>query len=161
VERGNKMSKITCVVREVNFCMYHVHVCSLLSAFWTREARQPTSEFVAAFPCPDGLMQDGTQAGGNEAYIISHRVLVVGVTSATRERGRERERETLRASVSIPTSTYCVNVPPRLSSRRNVSVLSREPPLGRPWTSPFIDARRCPAVQRGVAMRYVAGGEVP
>jgi hypothetical protein len=84
-------------------------------------------------------------------------VLVVGVTSATRERGRERE--TLRASVSISTSTYCVNVPPRLSSRRNVSVLLHA--LGRPWTSPFIDARRCPAVQRGVSMRYVAGGEVP
>ena len=35
-----------------------------LSAFWTHEDRQPTSEFVAACPCPDGLMQDGTQAGG-------------------------------------------------------------------------------------------------
>jgi hypothetical protein len=36
----------------------------LLSAFRTREDRQPTSEFVAACPCPDGLMQDGTQEGG-------------------------------------------------------------------------------------------------
>jgi hypothetical protein len=35
-----------------------------LSAFRTREDPQPTSEFVAACPCPDGLMQDGTQAGG-------------------------------------------------------------------------------------------------
>jgi hypothetical protein len=35
-----------------------------LSAFRTREDRQPTSEFVVACPCPDGLMQDGTQAGG-------------------------------------------------------------------------------------------------
>jgi hypothetical protein len=34
-----------------------------LSAFRTREDRQPTSEFVAACPCPDGLMQDGTQEG--------------------------------------------------------------------------------------------------
>jgi hypothetical protein len=34
-----------------------------LSAFWTREDRQPTSEFIAACPCPDGLMQDGTQEG--------------------------------------------------------------------------------------------------
>jgi hypothetical protein len=33
-------------------------------AFWTREDRQPTSEFIAACPYPDGLMQDGTQAGG-------------------------------------------------------------------------------------------------
>jgi hypothetical protein len=32
----------------------------ILSAFWTREVRQPTSEFVVACPCPDGLMQDGT-----------------------------------------------------------------------------------------------------
>jgi hypothetical protein len=35
-----------------------------LSAFWTREDPQPTSEFDAACPCPDGLMQDGTQGGG-------------------------------------------------------------------------------------------------
>jgi hypothetical protein len=35
-----------------------------LSAFRTREDRQPTSEFIAVCPCPDGLMQDGTQAGG-------------------------------------------------------------------------------------------------
>jgi hypothetical protein len=35
-----------------------------LSAFWTREDPQPTSEFVAACPCPDGLMQDGIQEGG-------------------------------------------------------------------------------------------------
>jgi hypothetical protein len=31
--------------------------------FWTREDRQPTSKFFAACPCPDGLMQDGTQEG--------------------------------------------------------------------------------------------------
>jgi hypothetical protein len=35
-----------------------------LSAFWTREDPQPTSEFDATCPCPDGLMQDGTQGGG-------------------------------------------------------------------------------------------------
>jgi hypothetical protein len=35
-----------------------------LSAFWTREDPQPTSEFDAACPCPDGLMQDETQEGG-------------------------------------------------------------------------------------------------
>jgi hypothetical protein len=38
--------------------------CFILSAFRTQEDRQPTSEFIAACPCPDGLMQDGTQAGG-------------------------------------------------------------------------------------------------
>jgi hypothetical protein len=72
-------------------------------------------------------------------------VLVVGVTSVARERGRERERESLRTSVSAylvcPASLYvnvsvCVHVRVRL-------------PLGRPWTSPFIDTRRCPAVQWG------------
>jgi hypothetical protein len=36
---------------------------AVLLAFRTREDRQPTSKFVAACPCPDGLMQDGTQEG--------------------------------------------------------------------------------------------------
>jgi hypothetical protein len=35
-----------------------------LSAFRTREDPRPTSEFDAACPCPDGLMQDETQEGG-------------------------------------------------------------------------------------------------
>jgi hypothetical protein len=35
-----------------------------LSAFRTREDHQPTCDFVALCPCPDELMQDGTQAGG-------------------------------------------------------------------------------------------------
>jgi hypothetical protein len=35
-----------------------------LSAFRTHVDHQPTSEFVVACPCPDGLMQDGTQEGG-------------------------------------------------------------------------------------------------
>jgi hypothetical protein len=34
-----------------------------LSAFRTREDPQPTSKFVVACPCPDGLMQYGTQEG--------------------------------------------------------------------------------------------------
>jgi hypothetical protein len=58
-----------------------------LSVFQTREVRQPTSEFVVACPCPDGLMQDGTQEG-NEAYIILHR--------GARSRGYKR-REGARA----------------------------------------------------------------
>jgi hypothetical protein len=37
---------------------YHYGV--QMSAFRTREDPQPTSEFFAACPCPDGLMQDGT-----------------------------------------------------------------------------------------------------
>jgi hypothetical protein len=36
----------------------------VLSVFWTREDPQPTSEFDAACPCPDGLMQDETREGG-------------------------------------------------------------------------------------------------
>ena len=35
-----------------------------LLAFRTHEDPQPTSEFVAACLCPDGLMQDGTQEVG-------------------------------------------------------------------------------------------------
>jgi hypothetical protein len=54
----------------------------------------PTSKFVAACLCPDGLAQDGTQER-NAARIISHQggVLVVGVTSV---RAREREGEPVR-----------------------------------------------------------------
>jgi hypothetical protein len=49
------------------------HICTLVivllyvimvSAFWTREDPQPTSEYDVACPCPDGLMQDETQEGG-------------------------------------------------------------------------------------------------
>jgi hypothetical protein len=35
-----------------------------LSAFRTHEDPRPTSELDVACPCPDGLMQDGTQEGG-------------------------------------------------------------------------------------------------
>jgi hypothetical protein len=61
-----------------------------VSAFRTRKDRQPTSEFVAACPCPDGLMQDGKQEG-NKAYVILHR--------GARSRGyKRRERARARAS---------------------------------------------------------------
>jgi hypothetical protein len=43
-------------------------------------------------------------------------VLVVGVTSAARQRGREQERERESLRVSVSTSTYCVNMSPRVSS---------------------------------------------
>jgi hypothetical protein len=43
----------------------------LLSAFRTRGVPGPTSKFVTACPCPDGLARDGTQ-GENAARIISH-----------------------------------------------------------------------------------------
>jgi hypothetical protein len=64
-----------------------------LSVFRTREDRQPTSEFVAACPCLDGLIQDGTQEG-NEAYVILHRgARSRGYKRCERARARERERE--------------------------------------------------------------------
>jgi hypothetical protein len=114
----------------------------ILSAFRTREDRQPTSKFVAACPCPDGLMQDGTQ-GGNEAYVISHR----GACS----RGYKR-RETARARARGRQPTLAV-LPRLFATSRGVLCV---PPraFGRPWASPFIDTRRCPAVQGGVAMCY-------
>jgi hypothetical protein len=64
----------------------------VVSVFWTREDPQPTSEFIAACPSPDGLMQDGTQEGGMMLILSCTGVLVVGVTSVARERERERER---------------------------------------------------------------------
>jgi hypothetical protein len=48
---------------------------------------EPTSEFIVACPCPDGLAQDGTQGGMR---------LVLSRTGGARSRGykrRERERE--------------------------------------------------------------------
>jgi hypothetical protein len=74
-------------------------------------------------------------------------VLVVGVTSVVR--GREGESKGERAPLS---TCLCLHVPLRPPQR---------PPLRKALDIPFIDARRCPVVQRGVAMRYVAGGEVP
>jgi hypothetical protein len=89
-----------------------------VSAFRTREDRQPTSKFVVVCPCPDGLMQDGTQEG-NEAYVISHQ--------GARSRGYKR-REGARARASegererVPA---CLPVCPR---RPTLSVLQRLSP---------------------------------
>jgi hypothetical protein len=53
----------------------------------------PTSEFVAACPSLDGLMQDGTQER-NEAYVILHRgARSRGYKHCGRARMGERERE--------------------------------------------------------------------
>jgi hypothetical protein len=93
-----------------------------VSAFRTREDRQPTSEFVAACPCPDGLMQDGTQEG-NEAYVISHRgAYSRGYKRREGARARAREGERAPACVRLvylvcPASHYvdvyvCVHVCP-------------------------------------------------
>jgi hypothetical protein len=51
----------------------------------------PTSE-IAACPCPDGLVRDGTQEVGQALYYPALGVpLVVGVTSASREGERDTE----------------------------------------------------------------------
>ena len=65
-----------------------------MSAFRTRGVRKPTSKFVVACPCPDGLARDGTQ-GGNAAHVILRQgdALAVGVTSV-----REGERVSLLIS---------------------------------------------------------------
>jgi hypothetical protein len=47
---------------------------------------EPTSEFIAACPCLDGLAQDGTQGGMRLVLSRTRGVLVVGVTSVARER---------------------------------------------------------------------------
>jgi hypothetical protein len=76
-----------------------------VSTFRTREVRQTTSEFVAACPCPDGLMQDETQEG-NEAYVISHRgARSRGYKHRERARARARRRESLCARPSLPISS--------------------------------------------------------
>jgi hypothetical protein len=67
-----------------------------MSAFWIRGVPGPTSKFVAACPCPDGLAQDGTQGGMRVVLPSTWGVLVVGVTSVARARAREREREPVR-----------------------------------------------------------------
>jgi hypothetical protein len=85
---------------------------------------EPTSEFIAACPCPDGLAQDGTQEGMQ---------LVLSRTGGARSRGykrREREREPVRLLV------------PHATPRRKALDL------------PFIDARRgSRCTMGGVAMR--------
>jgi hypothetical protein len=61
---------------------------------------------------------------------------------------RERERESLCV---LPVSS----APPVLDVQRcQCCNICPRRALGRPWTSPFIDTRRCPVVQGGVAMYY-------
>jgi hypothetical protein len=90
-------------------------------------------------------------------------VLVVGVTSVARGRERERERERIRSwgeapefasslscSACLCSSSPCVCAPfSFVCVRACVHVRPCVRALGRPWSSPFIDTRRCPTVQRG------------
>jgi anaerobic selenocysteine-containing dehydrogenase len=59
---------------------------------------EPTSEFIAACPCPDGLAQDGTQEG-NAARVISH-----GGACSRGYKRRERESEPVR--LLVPRATF-------------------------------------------------------
>jgi hypothetical protein len=75
-----------------------------LSAFRTRGVPGPTSEIVAACPCPDGLARDGTQEVGQALYYPAPGVrLVVGVTSTSRE--GERDRDGACSSAPSPART--------------------------------------------------------
>jgi hypothetical protein len=60
-------------------------------------------------------------------------------------------------SPRLPPTSHVVSVTTSVHDVQRVfttcNVCSRRA-LGRPWTSPFIDIRRCPAVQEGVAMCY-------
>jgi hypothetical protein len=115
-----------------------------VSAFQTREDRQSTSKFVAACPCPDGLMQDGTQEG-NETYVISHwGARSRGYKRRARERGRERERERERVS------TCCLSRLPRLSSMSNVDILHLVPLcLRKALDIPFYRHKEMPSCTMG------------
>jgi hypothetical protein len=109
-----------------------------LSVFRTSEVRQPTSEFVVAHPCPDGLMQDGTQEG-NEAYVISHRgAHSRGYERRERARARARGRESPCARPSLPISSV---LPPTMSTSTCVHVNAcrreREPISRKALDIPF------------------------
>jgi hypothetical protein len=82
-------------------------------------------------------------SGRDEAYIILHRgARSRGYKRCERARAREREGLALRWAVWVclhrvsPTLSAAARLPP-----------PAPPPSGRPWTSHFIDTRRCPAVQ--------------
>jgi hypothetical protein len=106
----------------------------LLLAFRTREVRQPTSAFVAACPCPDGLMQDGTQEG-NEAYVILHRgARSRGYKRREIARARARERERVPVCVRLclsrlPCLPLCRRAPSSMCLCVNVN-------LNLPWEGP-------------------------
>jgi hypothetical protein len=128
-----------------------------LSAFRTRENRQPTSKFVAACLCPDGLMQDGTQEG-NVAYVILHR----GACSRgykrregarARASGREGESPCVPPVSSAPPvldvqRCQCCSVCPR---RPTLSVLQRlsSTCLRKAMDIPFYRYKEMPNCTRG------------
>jgi hypothetical protein len=129
--------------------------CCLLSAFRIRGVPGPTSKFVVACPCPDGLVRDGTQ-GGNETCIILHQgARSRGYKRCERARARERARERERVQ---PCSSSPVPLPCVYSSSCRASLL----PLCRAPGHPFYRHKEMAQLYNGgVAMCYVASGEVP
>jgi hypothetical protein len=104
--------------------MFIINFALVLSAFRTREDRQPTSEFVAACPCSDGLMQDGTQEG-NEAYVISHRAARsrgYKRCEGARARARERERVSACCLSRLPCLPLCQRVSTPTSFRKALDI---------------------------------------
>jgi hypothetical protein len=85
----------------------------------------PTSKFVAACPCPDGLARDGTQGGKRGSYYLAPGgVLVVGVTIV-----HERERAcSLARSPARPSRMKALDLPfidARRGSRRTMGGVAR------------------------------------
>jgi hypothetical protein len=83
---------------------------------------EPTSEFIVACPCPDGLAQDGTQ--GETRLVLSR-------TGGARSRGYKRRA---RERVSLFVCSFPRAAPPR---RKALDL-------------PFIDARRGSRCTMGV-----------
>jgi hypothetical protein len=143
--------------------------------FRTRGGPQPDQlvNFSAACPCPDGLMQDETQEG-NEAYVILHqnaRSRGYKRCGRARAKARESEKERVRLeagrvglplprlsySACLRSSAWCVHAFVCCAFVFPFSLASS--PLVGPWTPPFIDTRRCPAVQWGCSLEltWLAG----
>jgi hypothetical protein len=103
--------------------------------FRTRKDRQPTNKFLAACPCPDGLMQDGTQEG-NVAYVISHRgARSRGYKRRETARARARERERVPACLCLNVNVLCQRVSPSVLDvqRARVSTTSLRKALDIPF----------------------------
>jgi hypothetical protein len=87
-------------------------------------------------------------------------VLVVGVTSVARERGRERERE--RVCVLPASSAPRPCVPPLSTSCVNVNVSQHEPEREPPWKAldnPFYRYKEMPSCTTGCSyvLMWLAG----
>jgi hypothetical protein len=112
----------------------------------------PTSKFVAACPCPDGLVRDGTQGEIEPCINLHQGARSRGYKLCERARAGERVGESARERVRV---WPCPSSPVPLSCVYSSSC--RAPSffpllLVGPWTPPFIDTRRCPAIQWGCSL---------